>query len=174
MARLPYVDETTHPGVSDIAARIRSGRRGKLIPVYGMLLHSPEVAEAWLGLLDAIRWKTKLSSLLRELVILRVAALNACSYVIDVHMKHYAVGDGLSIEKCHALLDLKADFSMFEPVEQATIKYVDEVTLHCSATEATFEQLRNFFDERQLLELTVLVGTYNMHTRVVRALELDP
>lgn len=139
-----------------------------------MLLHSPDVAQAWLGLLDAIRWKTNLSSLLRELVILRVAALNSCTYVIDIHMKHYAIGDGLSIDKCHALLDLQADFSTFEPIEQATIKYVDEVTLGSSASDATFQQLRNFFDARQLLELTVLVGTYNMHTRVVKALELDP
>jgi 4-carboxymuconolactone decarboxylase len=37
-----------------------------------------------------------------------------------------------------------------------------------------FDALNLHFSERQIVELTVLVGTYNMQTRVLRALEIDP
>jgi 4-carboxymuconolactone decarboxylase len=37
-----------------------------------------------------------------------------------------------------------------------------------------FEALRSHFNERQIVELTVLTGTYNMHTRMCQALKIDP
>jgi len=37
-----------------------------------------------------------------------------------------------------------------------------------------FAALKPFFDERQITELTVLIGTYNMHARVMQALGIDP
>ena len=40
--------------------------------------------------------------------------------------------------------------------------------------DATFAALRPHFNEREIVELTVLIGTYNMHTRVVEALGIDP
>ena len=38
---------------------------------------------------------------------------------------------------------------------------------------AVFTTLRDHFNEKQIVELTVLIGTYNMHTRVLQALEID-
>ena len=40
--------------------------------------------------------------------------------------------------------------------------------------DAVFDALREHFDERQIVELTVLIGVYNMHTRVGQALQIDP
>ena len=39
--------------------------------------------------------------------------------------------------------------------------------------DAVFAALREHFNERQIVDLTVLIGTYNMHTRVLQALEID-
>ena len=36
-----------------------------------------------------------------------------------------------------------------------------------------FAEVRRHFDTRQIVELTVLIGTYNMNARVLQALELD-
>ena len=44
MARISYVNEISHPELQEVIQVIREQRRGKLIPVYGLLLHSPEVA----------------------------------------------------------------------------------------------------------------------------------
>jgi alkylhydroperoxidase family enzyme len=39
--------------------------------------------------------------------------------------------------------------------------------------DPVFDELHQHFDERGILELTVLIGTYIMHTRVFGALEID-
>ncbi len=38
MARISYVQESTHPELAPVIQTIREQRRGKLIPVYGLLL----------------------------------------------------------------------------------------------------------------------------------------
>jgi alkylhydroperoxidase family enzyme len=36
-----------------------------------------------------------------------------------------------------------------------------------------FAEVARHFDQRQIVELTVLIGSYNMNARVLQALELD-
>ena len=47
------------------------------------------------------------------------------------------------------------------------------MTKDVQVPDAVQEQLRRHFSERQVIELTVLIGTYNMHTRVFQALEVE-
>jgi 4-carboxymuconolactone decarboxylase len=48
------------------------------------------------------------------------------------------------------------------------------MTRDITVPDGVFEALRPHFNERQIVELSVLVGLYNMHTRVFTALEIDP
>jgi alkylhydroperoxidase family enzyme len=48
------------------------------------------------------------------------------------------------------------------------------MTCDIAVPDAVFAPLQNHFNERQIVELTVLIGTYNMQTRVFRALNIDP
>ena len=77
MARIPYPDITT-PEAQPLAEQIIA-ERGSVLHLYRMLLHSPPVAAGWLHYLTAIRQQCVLSGDLRELVIMRVAALNGAS-----------------------------------------------------------------------------------------------
>ena len=47
------------------------------------------------------------------------------------------------------------------------------MTTSIAVDDAVHERLRAHFDAQQIVELTVLIGAYNMHTRVVRALGID-
>lgn len=174
MARISYVQESTHPELVTVIQTIREQRRGKLIPVYGLLLHSPDIAQAWMGFINAVRWKNTLSARLREIVILRVAVLNNAAYVIDVHRQHFAAADGLTAAECDALLETKMPDSTFSELELAVIDYVDALTLTSQVPEIVFTPIKQAFDERQLVEISVLIGAYNMHTRVLNALQVDP
>src|SRR4051794_20263930 len=89
MARIPYPDITT-PEAQPLAEQIIT-ERGSVLHLYRMLLHSPPVAAGWLRYLTAIRQQCALSGDLRELVIMRVAALNGASYEADQHAP-YACG----------------------------------------------------------------------------------
>lgn len=174
MARVSYVNEVTHPDLLEDIQTIRAQRRGKLIPVYGLLLHSPEVAKTWLDFLNAVRWKTKLSSRTREIIILRVAALNQCQYVIDVHLANFAKHDGLTDVECNALLQTTVTEQVFCQDDAAVISYVDALTATAHVDDEIFSKIKHLFSEREIVELSVLVGTYNMHTRVFNALKIDP
>jgi hypothetical protein len=70
MARIPYAD-VTDLAITPPVERIKRGR-GKVFNLYGMLPHSPPVAEGWLTFLTAIRQKCSLSARIRELV-MRIA-----------------------------------------------------------------------------------------------------
>lgn len=173
MARVKYVDESSHPELIEEIKAVRAQRRGKLIPVYGLLLNSPEVALSWMQFLNAVRWKIKLTARIRELVILRVALLNNSKYVIDVHRKNFTESDGLSYAECDALLKKKISPGFFNNEELALIAYVDQLTLKADVEDDIFANVKAHFSERQMVELSVLIGAYNMHTRVMSSLRID-
>lgn len=151
--------------------RIRGARRGRLINVYRLLLHSPALAEAWFGLNNAVRWETRLDGRLRELVIIRVAHLCQAPYILRQHVPKLAEAEGVGLADCDALADWR-NSGAFSSRERAALAYADAVTENVSPDSITAE-LSSFFDERQLVELTVLISTYNMHARVLNALRLD-
>jgi len=173
MARVSYIEEKDHPELADVIGKVRAGRRGALFNVYKLLLHSPSLAGIWLDFVSAARFKVTLDGRLREIVIVRVAYLNRSTYVFNQHVPQLTAADGLSDAECAALADWRSA-SSFGPRERAALAYADAMTQNIAVPDAVFEDLRPHFDERQIVELSVLVGLYNMHTRVFTALGIDP
>ena len=173
MARVSLIEENDHPELAELIGKIRAGRRGSLINVYKLLLHAPPLATCWLDLISAARYKTELDGRLREIVIIRVAYLNRVDYVIKQHVPQLSAPEGLTQAECDALADWKAS-QFFSARERAALAYADAMTRDIAVPDAVFEALRPHFNERQIVELTVLIGTYNMHTRVFMALGIDP
>jgi 4-carboxymuconolactone decarboxylase len=172
MARIPLINEQDHPEFADLVEKFRSGRRGKLINIYRMLLNSPALAESWFNHSNAVRWKTDLSGRLREIVIIRMGHLTGCAYVLRQHVPALALADGLSLEECDALADWRPS-GFFDARERAVLAYADVMTREVVVPDTVFAEIRGHFDPRQIVELTVLIGTYNMNARVLQALELD-
>jgi alkylhydroperoxidase family enzyme len=172
MARVSLIEEQTHPELDKLIAKIRGGRGGRLLNIYKMLLHSPALAEKWLDQVSAVRWQTDLDGKIREIVIIRIGILNRVAYVIKAHVPAHALREGLTIEQCHALANWR-DSALFDAAQQAALAYTDTMTREVQVPDAVFGELKRHFTEKQIVELTVLIGTYNMHTRVLQALEID-
>ena len=173
MARVSLIEPDQHPELAPIIEKIRSGRRGTVINVYKLLLHTPAIAEVWLDLINAARWKVDLDGRLREIVIVRIGHLNGCSYVVKQHVPLHTAPEGLTQEECDALADWRAS-PHFDARERAALAFTDASTREVEVPDPVFEELRGHFNERQIVELTVLIGTYNMHTRMCQALKIDP
>jgi 4-carboxymuconolactone decarboxylase len=173
MARVKLLQPEDCPDQTALLDRIRKGRRGNVINVYKTLLHSPDIASVWLDLVNVVRWKVDLEGRLREVVIVRIGYLNRCAYVVNQHVPELTTPEGISKEECAALADWQHS-PFFSPRERAALAYADAVTREIDVPEAVFAELRKHFNERQIVELTVLIGTYNMHTRVGQALQIDP
>ena len=173
MARVSLITEEEHPELAGPIAALKNGRRGELINVYRLLLHSPDVAMGWFELLNAVRFKTGLDDRTRELVIIRVALLNDVKYVIGQHIPKLALEAGLTLEQCDALTDWETS-DAFSAHERAVLAFTDAMTQSIRVPDDVYATLADFYDERQMVELTVLVGVYNMHTRVLETLRIDP
>jgi 4-carboxymuconolactone decarboxylase len=173
MARISLIEEAAHPELAPLIGKIRAGRRGALINVYKLLLHTPPIAEIWLALINAFRTASVLDARLREIAIIRVGYLNRVDYVVKQHVPALAVPAGVTPRECAALCAPQCG-AAFGARERAALAYVDAMTRDVQVPDAVFAALRAHFNEREIVELTVLIGTYNMHTRVVEALGIDP
>jgi alkylhydroperoxidase family enzyme len=173
MARVSLIEEDTHPELADLIGKIRGARRGRLINVYKLLLNSPALAETWFAHNNAVRWKTGLDGRLREMAIIRIGYLTRVAYIVRQHVPALAIPEGLTLAECDALKDWEGS-NLFNPRERAVLAYADAMTRDIQVPDAVFEGLKPFFGEREIVELTVLIGTYNMHARVMQALEIDP
>jgi alkylhydroperoxidase family enzyme len=173
MPRISLIDEHDHPELGELIEKIRSGRRGTLLKLYRVLLHSPALAESWFGHNNAVRWRTQIDGRTREMVIIRIAHLNGAQYIITQHVPKLALAEGLSEPECDALADWQ-NSALFSGTDRALLAYADAMTRDVTVSDAVFEDVRRHFSERQVVELTVLIGTYNMHSRVIQALQLEP
>jgi 4-carboxymuconolactone decarboxylase len=171
MARVSYIEEKDHPELSAEIAKIK-GARGSLLNIYKLLLHSPAVAMTWFEHIGTIRWKTNLTPRLREIAIVRFAQVMNYAYALNQHVPHIAVPDGVSHEECGALKDWRAS-GKFSEAERAALAYVDAMIAGPDVPDDVFAALRRHYGEREVVELTVLVGTYFMHNRVFSALKAD-
>jgi 4-carboxymuconolactone decarboxylase len=172
MARVPLLQQQDHPELAEPMEKYSAGRRGRLLNLYRMLLNSPPLAESWFNHSNTVRWKTRLGGRLREIVIIRMGHLAKCDYVLRQHVPTLALADGLTLEECQALADWRGS-SCFSASERAVLAYTDAMTREIAVPDAVFAEVQQHFDDREIVELTVLIGTYNMNARVLVALELD-
>ena len=172
MARVSLIDEQ-HPQLAALIERIRGARRGRLLNIYRMLLHSPPIASAWLEFNSAIRFDTRLDGQTRELAIMMVAILNGVDYIVRAHGSNYALKEGLTTTQVEELAHWRAS-GAYDTRQRALLAYVEAMTLEVAVPDDVFDRVREHYGEQQLVELTVLIGAYNMHTRVLQALRIDP
>lgn len=169
MARVSLVQEEDHPELADIFDRIKLERgRGN---VYRALLHSPAVALTWFEQNNAFRAQTALDGKTRELAIIRVIQLKQADYLLQAHLPKLALKEGLSEAQCDALADWRAS-AQFSDQERAVLGFAEAMIASPEVSEAIFGALRAHFSERQIVELTVLIGAYIMSSHVLTALAI--
>lgn len=173
MARVPLIEEKDHPELFELVPKIKGARGGRLINIYRLMLHSPALANAWFDLNQAVRYGTEIDGQSRELAVIRVAILNNVEYVVRAHGPAYALKEGLTAEQVGALADWKSS-NLFSERQRAVLAYADAMTRAIEVPDNLFAEVRRHFSERQTVELTMLIGAYNMLTRFLQALKVDP
>jgi alkylhydroperoxidase family enzyme len=174
MARVPLVPPEDWPeGTEDLAERVRGARRGNVINIYRMLIHSPKMVEGWLDWFNAVRWGTSLPGRLRELVIIRIAHVTKSAYALRQHVPKLAAADGVSQAECDALAGDYEAAGFFSAAELAALAYADAMVATRTVPDAIHAELHRHYDDRETVELTILVATYLLHGHVMQALEID-
>ena len=169
MARLPYAP-TDGPEIQDLVGDIVA-QRGEVLHLYQMLLHSPPITEGWLRMMTAVRHETSLPGSLRELVIIRIGYLNDAPYEAEQH-RPIALREGCSEAQVDALRDWRSHLDLFDERQQAALALTDKMTRDVHADDATWQLVRNHWNERELVELVVTIASYNMVSRVIGTLQI--
>jgi alkylhydroperoxidase family enzyme len=113
----------------------------------------------------------RLGPVLRELAILTVERLTHCDDE-STHHGALALRIGVRPEQLERLADCEHD-PAFTAHERAVIRYAAEATQQVTVSSATFEALREFLDDQQLLEPVLNVAFYNMVVRIQVPLEVE-
>ena len=176
MSRVPYFLE--QPGRGDeLVARIRRRRGGRLLNLDRMLLNSPPFANGWNTHVGVVRNELALSPKLRELAICAVGVLTGAEYELEQHAPEWlrAGGTIAQVEALRTLNSAETPSRLFDATEAAVLRLAVEMTRHVKVSESTFEAVRSQLgDDRQVVELVGTVATYNMVSRFLVALEVDP
>jgi alkylhydroperoxidase family enzyme len=147
-------------GFSDeVAERFaRTGADAVPVPnVLGTLLHHPALAGPFLAYNNVLLQKPALEPRDRELMILRVAWRTRSRYEFVQHAR-LAARLGITDDEIAAITD--GTDGAWSPLERALLDATDELVDHYRVEDATWKRLAEHLDERQLVELVFVVGTY--------------
>ena len=176
MPRIPFVSADLQQPAAIVSA-IRARRGGELHLLERMLLHSPPYAEGWNALLGAVRSQLSLPARLRELAICAVGSINKAAYEIQQHAGPFRAAGG-SEAQLAALADCDQallNTLLFDQSERAVLRLALAMTRHVQVSDAEFAAVRaQFSDQQQLVELIAVIATYNMVSRFLVALGVEP
>jgi 4-carboxymuconolactone decarboxylase len=125
---------------------------------YNTLLRSPVLGERMFSLLDYLRFNTSVPRRLNEFAILIQARLWTSQVEWGAHYP-LAIKAGLSEAVAEDLKRGKRPASM-QPDEAVVYDFCTEASSKRGVSDATFQRARQIFSEQQIVDLTMVSGTY--------------
>jgi alkylhydroperoxidase family enzyme len=114
----------------------------------------------------------RLDPKLRELGQTRAGFARGSQFVFSQHCKSCRAV-GLSEEQIRAIPAWSSS-DVFSAEQRAVLAYADDLVLAGGrVADATFERLREFLSDEEILELTYITCTYDLHATICRALRLE-
>ncbi|HEY9111073.1 MAG TPA: carboxymuconolactone decarboxylase family protein [Rhodanobacteraceae bacterium] len=103
-----------------------------------------------------------------NLVLMRVSQLNGCAYCLDMHSKDARAGGGT--EQRLYVLPAWREAPFYSERERAALAWCEALTQlpahDQSVPDALYQEASAQFDEKELVDLTLLVGSINVWNRI--------
>jgi alkylhydroperoxidase family enzyme len=137
------------------------------------MLHHPQLAERFLAFNGQLLWTPVLEPRLRELAVLRIAYRTRSSYEWAQHVK---LSQRYDVTAAEVDAIMAEDYTGFSPLESEILRATDQLLDGYRIDDATWTRLAGELDEKTLLELIFVVGTYTALAMVFNGIgiELDP
>lgn len=134
---------------------------------------APGAYHAMLGL-EKYLHESGLEGPLLHLIKLRASQINGCAYCLDMHWKDLkAIG-----EQDHRLYELDAweEAPFYSDRERAALAWTDAVTRvsESRVPDGIYEEVRKYFSEKELADLTLAVATINAWNRLAISARTEP
>ncbi len=134
---------------------------------------SPDGARAMFGL-EKYAEKSGLEKDLQLLIKIRASQINGCAYCIDMHTID-ARAAGETEQRIYALSAWR-ETPFFTDRERAALAWTEAVTLisHGGVSDALFEEARQYFSDKELVDMTIAVAAINAWNRLAISFHAVP
>jgi 4-carboxymuconolactone decarboxylase len=143
---------------------------GGVLNVFLTLAKNPELFRRFTALFGLFT-AGKLPPVQRELLILRTAWLCRCDYEWGQHVRIGGVAGLTDVDITRVTHEL--DPQAWSPLDYALLRATDELVENHRVTRPTWDALAEHFDEPQLIELVMVVGTYVALAGVLNSAEVE-
>jgi AhpD family alkylhydroperoxidase len=144
-----------------------------MTPRLNYFQQSPELSKKLVEL-GALFQKTTIEQPVRELVEIRASQLNGCAFCVDMHIKQAKIHGERELRLHHVAIWRES--TLFSPRERAALAWTEVLTnipAH-GVPDDIFERVRTQYSEKELSELTFLVGAINTWNRLNVAFRMVP
>jgi AhpD family alkylhydroperoxidase len=111
---------------------------------------------------------------LRALIELRVSQINGCAYCVDLHSREARhVGEAQQRLDC---LPVWRETPFYDERERAALAWAESVTLvpQTGVPDAVYDEVRKQFNEKELVDLTLIVSVMNAWNRMAVSFRQGP
>ena len=109
-----------------------------------------------------------------HLIKMRASQINGCAYCIDMHsIDARALGE--TEQRLYAL-DAWRETPFFTDRERAALEWTEALTLvsETHVPDAVYDEVKKYFSEKEIVDLTIVVGTINMWNRLAISMRAVP
>jgi AhpD family alkylhydroperoxidase len=143
------------------------------LDVFRMVAHAETAFRPWLALGGALLGGLALDPKLRELAILRVAAIAGCDYERVQH-DPIALGVGATPEQVAAIAAGRAEGEEFGPEEELVLRFVGETIAGSGAGADLAAEVEAALSARELVELLLVVSHYHGLALLLNTTGVEP
>ena len=168
----PLNKEQAAPSVQPIFDKL-SHVFGQMPSFFGVMARVPDALTHFLALYSSVIDHGSVEAKYKELAYLKTAQINGCEYCFRAHS---ASGrkNGVTDEQIQTLAFFQRS-PAFDEKEKAVLLWAERVTRGASAVRsAAMDQLRQYFSDDQIVELTLTVSIANFTNRFNDALQTTP
>jgi 4-carboxymuconolactone decarboxylase len=170
--RVPPAPPRTRGPLAHLVAGLACAIRGEAPRVFTTLARHPRLFRTWLRFAATLLLRGDLPAADRELVILRTAWRCGSWYEWAQHGA-LACRAGLAARDVERVIDGPAAEG-WRPRQRLLVQAADELHQQRVITDRTWEALAAELSERQLIELCLLVGHYEMLAMTLNSLGVEP
>jgi AhpD family alkylhydroperoxidase len=136
---------------------IMEGAVGWVPSSHFIMGHRPPILGAFNKLVLAVFGPGKVNPALKQLVAMMSSVSAGCQYC-QAHTSTAAAGSGMSQEKVEAVFDFESS-DLFSDAEKAALRLARDAGIVPNATSpAHFDELRKYFDDEQIVEITAAIS----------------
>ena len=170
--RIPEKSSSEYPFFVRIILWAQKRKYGESLLPTKIWARSPKLMYGLQALYRSIdRKSSPLDPAMRSLINVRVSQINQCNFCVDISSA-LLQKRGVSLEKISALASYRLS-ALFSDKEKIALNFAEAVTMYDRGPDdQLFNQLKKFFSDDEIVELTALIAFQNLSSKFNAALQI--